>query len=275
MSVTTKKNPIILAAIQMVSGVDLEENINTATRLIEEAVNQGAKLVLLPEYWPLMGHTEFDKLTIAEHFGKGTIQNMMSRVAKQTGVCLIGGTLPLFSSEGNKVFNTTLVYNADGQCLARYDKIHLFNFSAHNESYDEFRTLVPGEKVVTFESFLGKIGLSICYDLRFPELYRAMGDCSLMVVPSAFTYTTGKAHWEVLLRARAIENQCYILAAGQGGVHANGRKTYGHSMLVNPWGGVESVLPEGEGVVLGNFDPNYLIQVREMLPALRHRHISC
>jgi nitrilase len=155
--------------------------------------------------------------------------------------------------------------------MSRYDKIHLFGFNKGAESYDEARTIVPGETVGVFDASFGRVGLSVCYDLRFPELYRAMGECALIIVPAAFTHTTGRAHWEVLLRARAIENQCYVLAAAQGGMHVNGRRTYGHSMLVDPWGEVKAVLPEGEGVVAGELDAAYLAGVRESLPALRHR----
>jgi nitrilase len=169
------------------------------------------------------------------------------------------------------VLNTTLVYDPQGVSMSRYDKIHLFGFNKGAESYDEARTIVPGDTVGVFDAPFGRVGLSVCYDLRFPELYRAMGECALIIVPAAFTYTTGRAHWEVLLRARAIENQCYVLAAAQGGMHVNGRRTWGHSMLVDPWGEVKAVLPEGEGVIAGELDPAFLRGVRDSLPALRHR----
>ena len=169
--------------------------------------------------------------------------------------------------------NTTLVYNPQGEAVGRYDKIHLFGFNKGDEAYDEARTIVPGAEVGSFEAPFGRVGLSVCYDLRFPELYRAMGECALILVPAAFTYTTGSAHWEVLLRARAIENQCYVLAAAQGGLHRNGRRTLGHSMLVDPWGVVKDVLAEGEGVVSGQLDADFLAGVRESLPALKHRRL--
>ena len=167
--------------------------------------------------------------------------------------------------------NTTLVYDPQGRPAGRYDKIHLFGFTRGSESYDEARTIVPGAAVGSFQAPFGRVGLSVCYDLRFPELYRAMGPCALIVVPAAFTHTTGLAHWEVLLRARAIENQCYVLASAQGGLHPNGRRTWGHSMLIDPWGEVKAVLPEGEGVVSGEIDLLFLAGVRESLPALAHR----
>ncbi|GAC1333662.1 MAG: carbon-nitrogen hydrolase family protein [Collimonas sp.] len=262
-----------IAAIQMVSTPVLEENFNTARRLVADAAGQGAQLVLLPEYWPIMGMHEADKLTCAETLDKGPIQALMAQLAREHAIWLIGGTLPMIADEAGKVLNTTLVYGPDGQRVSRYDKIHLFSFSQGEESYDEARTIVYGKKVGSFEAPFGKVGLSVCYDLRFPELYRALGDCSLIVVPAAFTYTTGKAHWETLLRARAIENQCYVLAAAQGGKHPNGRRTWGHSMLIDPWGEIKSVLTEGEGLVSGTIDPHFLKRVRSSLPALLHRKL--
>jgi nitrilase len=262
-----------VAAIQMVSTPDVAENIASARRLVAEAAATGAHLVSLPEYWPIMGMTDSDKVGQAEHPGHGPIQDFMAQAARDHGIWLIGGTLPLVSGDAAKVMNTTLVYNPDGEAVGRYDKIHLFGFNKGAESYDEARTIVPGGAVGTFEAPFGRVGLSVCYDLRFPELYRAMGECALIVVPAAFTYTTGSAHWEVLLRARAIENQCYVLAAAQGGVHANGRRTFGHSMLVDPWGEVKALLEEGEGVVSGALDAGFLASVRESLPALKHRKL--
>lgn len=261
----------IVAAVQMVSTPDIQHNLARAAELVADAARKGASLVALPEYWPVMGMRDEDKVALAEQVGSGPIQDAMARMAREHGIWLIGGTLPLASPEANKVLNTTLVYGPDGQSASRYDKIHLFGFTKGTESYDEARTIVPGSDVRTLETPLGRVGLSVCYDLRFPELYRAMGPCSLIVVPAAFTYTTGRAHWEVLLRARAIENQCYVLAAAQGGIHVNGRRTWGHSMLVDPWGEVKDVLAEGEGVISGVLDMDFLASVRESLPALRHR----
>jgi predicted amidohydrolase len=262
-----------IAAVQMISTPVPANNFNTVRRLVEQAVAAGAKLVLLPEYWPIMGMHEADKLGHAEQIDSGPIQSLMAELALQHHIWLIGGTLPLVAAESGKVLNTTLVYNPEGKRVTRYDKVHLFSFTKGTESYDEARTIVPGDQVQTFEAPFGKVGLSVCYDLRFPEIYRAMGDCALIVVPAAFTYTTGKAHWETLLRARAIENQCYVLASAQGGQHVNGRRTWGHSMLIDPWGEIKAVLNEGEGVVTGVIDPTYLQGVRESLPALRHRKL--
>lgn len=260
-----------VAAIQMVSTPQVAENLVTVRRLVAEAAGRGATLVALPEYWPIMGMSDADKVAHAEAPGSGPIQDCMAQLAREHGIWLVGGTLPMVSPDAGKVLNTTLVYDPSGQSMGRYDKIHLFGFNKGTESYDEARTIVPGETVGVFEAPFGRVGLSVCYDLRFPELYRAMGECALIIVPAAFTHTTGRAHWEVLLRARAIENQCYVLAAAQGGLHVNGRRTYGHSMLVDPWGEVKAVLPEGEGVIVGELDPGYLAGVRESLPALRHR----
>lgn len=262
-----------VAAIQMISSPSIEENIATARRLIADAAQQGAQLVLLPEYWAAMGMHETDKLGYAEQVDVGPIQEFMAATARENQIWLIGGTLPLAAQVTDKVLNTMMVYNPAGERVQRYDKIHLFSFTKGEESYDEARTIVDGHDVTTFEAPFGKVGLSVCYDLRFPELYRAMGDCTLIVVPAAFTYTTGKAHWEILLRARAIENQCYVLAAAQGGRHKNGRTTWGHSMLIDPWGEVKTVLAEGEGLVIGDIEPHYLSGVRENLPALKHRKL--
>jgi len=260
-----------VAAIQMISTPSITENLATARRLVAQAAGEGAMLAVLPEYWAIMGQHETDKLAHAEQPGSGTIQDAMAQMAREHGVWLIGGTLPLVSPEAGKVLNTTLVYDPQGEPAGRYDKIHLFGFTRGSESYNESRTIVAGAQVRSIDTPLGRVGLSICYDLRFPELYRALGECALIVVPAAFTHTTGRAHWEVLLRARAIENQCYVLASAQGGVHPNGRRTWGHSMLIDPWGEVKAVLDEGEGVVKGQIDPVFLAGVRESLPALAHR----
>lgn len=260
-----------VAAIQMVSTPHVPDNLAGVRRLVAEAAGRGATVVALPEYWPIMGMSDADKVAHAEQPGSGPIQDCMAALAREHGIWLVGGTLPMVSPQAGKVLNTTLVYDPRGEPLSRYDKIHLFGFNKGAESYDEARTIVPGDTVGVFDAPFGRVGLSVCYDLRFPELYRAMGECALIVVPAAFTHTTGRAHWEVLLRARAIENQCYVLAAAQGGVHVNGRRTFGHSMLVDPWGEVKAVLQEGEGVVVGKLDLDHLAGVRESLPALRHR----
>jgi deaminated glutathione amidase len=262
-----------VAAVQMISGPTIPENLVAARRLITQAVEKGAELVLLPEYWAALEASDGEKLAHAEEPGSGPVQDFMSGIAKELGIWLLGGTLSLKSKVEGKVLNAMMVYNPQGENVARYDKVHLFSYSKGNESYDESRAITPGAEVVTFEAPFGRVGLSVCYDLRFPELYRAMGPCALIVMPAAFVYTTGKAHWEILLRARAIENQCYILASGQGGRHPTGRKTYGYSMLINPWGEIVDVLPEGEGVVVGEIDIENLTEIRERLPALKHRRI--
>ncbi|MBC7498980.1 MAG: carbon-nitrogen hydrolase family protein [Herminiimonas sp.] len=262
-----------IAAVQMVSTPVVEENMATAQRLIGQAAGEGVQLVLLPEYWSVMGMHEVDKLALAETDGSGPIQDFMAACAQRHGVWLVGGTLPMASGDSGKVRNTTLVFDPNGKCVSRYDKIHLFSFTGAAEAYDEARTIMAGTQVTSFDAPFGRVGLSVCYDLRFPELYRAMGEVSLVVVPAAFTYTTGRAHWEVLLRARAIENQCYVLAAAQGGTHQNGRRTWGHSMLIDAWGEIKAVCPEGEGLAVGDIDPHHLLTVRKNLPALTHRKL--
>ena len=262
-----------IAAVQMVSGPDVAANLATARRLLEDAAHRGARLAALPEYFCLMGMQDSDKLALAEADGSGPIQAMLATVARELGLWLIGGTLPIRSATGERVRNTTLVFSPAGERVARYDKIHLFAFDNGREAYDEARVLEPGSQPTAFDAESLRVGLSVCYDLRFPELYRAYNPCDLLAVPAAFTYTTGQAHWELLLRARAVENQCYVVAPAQGGKHENGRRTWGHSMVVDPWGEVLAVLPEGEGVVVADADPARLAQVRQQLPALAHRKL--
>ena len=261
-----------VAALQMVSTPVVDDNLATAARLIAQAKAQGAALVLLPEYFCVMGQRDSDKVDLAEPIGCGPIQHFLADQAQRHQLWVIGGTVPLQSDQHGKVRNTTLVFNPQGEWVCRYDKIHLFSLHRGTDAFDESRTIVPGDEVVRFLGPAGlQIGLSICYDLRFPELYRSLGSVDLVVVPSAFTYATGQAHWEVLLRARAIENQCYVLAAAQGGAHLNQRRTWGHSMLIDPWGEIKAVLAEGEGVVMGEIDPKLIVSTRTDLPALTHR----
>ncbi|AWU98179.1 carbon-nitrogen hydrolase family protein [Burkholderia sp. JP2-270] len=271
---TRSATPFRVAALQMVSTPDVTRNLAEARRLIAEAAGEGAQLVLLPEYFCFMGHRDTDKLALAEPYQDGPIQRFLADAARRHGIWVIGGTLPLKAPEPDRVLNTTLVFDPSGNEAARYDKIHLFNFEKGDESFDEARTIRAGDTVVTFDAPFGRVGLSVCYDLRFPELYRRMGDCAMIVVPSAFTYTTGRAHWETLLRARAVENQCYVLAAAQGGKHENGRRTWGHSMLIDPWGEVVAVRDVGASVVLGAIDPQRIADVRQSLPAWRHRVLT-
>ena len=263
-----------VAAVQMVSGPDVAQNLREAARLVAEAAARGARLVALPEYFPLVSGDEADKLRLRERDGAGPLQDFLRETAARHKIWLVGGSIPLEASVPDKVRNSCLVFDEAGQRVARYDKIHLFGFRHGSEQYDESRTIEAGSRVVAFASPWGRIGLSICYDLRFPELYRAMGVVDLLVLPAAFTHTTGQAHWELLLRARAVENLCYALAAAQGGTHPSGRRTWGESMVVDPWGTVLASLPQGPGVVTAKIDPQRIAAVRASLPALEHRKIA-
>ena len=263
-----------IAAIQTVSGPDVEQNLQTVARLVAEAAAAGARLVALPEYFSLITADEQAKVRMREADGSGPQQDFLAELAQRHGVWLVGGTVPLLAEADDKVRNATLVFDAQGRRVARYDKIHLFSFQRGDERYDEAATIEPGSTVCSFDSPLGRIGLSVCYDLRFPELFRAMGTVDLIIVPAAFTYTTGRAHWEVLLRARAIENQCYVMAPAQGGRHASGRVTWGHSMIIDPWGEVLACREEGAGVVLAEIQPERIAGVRASLPALSHRRLG-
>ena len=260
-----------VAAIQTVSGTDVEANLATAGRLVAEAAAAGAELVALPEYFALISSDERAKVRLREREGSGRLQDFLRDTAQRNRVWLVGGTIPLVAEADDKVRNTSLVFNPEGRQAARYDKIHLFGYQRGSERYDEAATIEPGATVAVFRSPAGRTGLSVCYDLRFPELFRAMGTVELVVLPSAFTWTTGRAHWEVLLRARAIENQCYLMAPAQGGRHQSGRHTWGHTMIVDPWGEVLACRGEGEGVVLADVEPQRIAAVRETLPALGHR----
>lgn len=270
-----------IAAVQMVSTPDVERNLDAARRLVAQAAADGAALVALPEYFCLLGRGERDKLGLAETPGDGPIQRALSGMARENRVWLIGGTLPMrIAGDADHACNACCVYAPDGALAARYDKMHLFSFKTGNEDHDESRVLHAGDRRVAFDATEAgdaaalRVGLSICYDLRFPELYRALGadaPCDLLSVPAAFTYPTGEAHWELLLRARAVENQAYVIAAAQGGRHENGRRTWGHSMIVDPWGEVLGCLPEGEGVVSAELDRTRIEDVRRRLPALAHR----
>lgn len=263
-------NPLI-AAVQMVSGPDIGQNLRDAERLVAEAAGRGARLVALPEYFPLISGNETDKVRAREREGAGPLQDFLRETAVRHKVWLVGGSIPLEASSPDKVRNSCLVYDDAGRRVARYDKIHLFGYQSGTERYNESQTIEAGDDIVVFDSPVGRVGLSICYDLRFPELYRAMGPVDLLVVPAAFTRTTGQAHWELLLRARAVENLCYVLAAAQGGTHPSGRQTWGDSMVVDPWGGVLARLPTGPGVVTAALDPLRIDELRASLPALDHR----
>lgn len=267
------KEIIRIAGIQMASGPTVSANLSEAERLIEIAAEQGAKLVALPEYFAIMGLRDTDKVAVREKEGHGPIQKFLSKMAKKHGIWLVGGSIPLEATVPEKVRNTCLVFDDKGKQVARYDKIHLFGLDLGNESYHEENTIEPGDTVVVIDTPFGKLGLGVCYDLRFPELFRAMKQVDLIVLPSAFTDTTGKAHWESLIRARAIENLCYVLAPAQGGYHLSGRETHGNSMIVDPWGVILDRLPRGSGIVMASMNLGYQASLRKSLPALKHRTI--
>ena len=271
---TSLSAPVRVAAIQTVSGPDVASNLREVEPLLAAAARAGARLVALPEYFPLIAAEESAKLAIREAEGAGPLQAFLADAACRHGVWLVGGTIPLMADDPAKIRNATLVFDDQGRRVARYDKIHLFGFQRGQERYDEAATIEPGGQVVTFDSPCGPTGLAVCYDLRFPELFRAMGTINLAILPAAFTYTTGQDHWEVLLRARAIENQCYVMAPAQGGRHPSGRRTYGDTLIVDPWGEVLNRQAEGWGMVMADVDPARLASVRESLPALGHRRIS-
>jgi nitrilase len=277
MSTSANSAELKISSIQMVSTSNLQENLSTANRLITAAAVDGAQVVVLPEYFCLMGLKDTDKVRARESIGKGPIQEQLSNIAKENNLYLVAGTIPLEAKDPNKVLNTMLVFDPAGQQISRYDKIHLFGFQTATERYQESETIEagnePGLLKISIHGVEWTFGLSICYDLRFPELYRALGEVDCHIIPAAFTYTTGKDHWEILLRARAIENQCYVLASAQGGKHQNQRRTWGNTMLIDPWGEVLAVLPEGEGFISGVLCKDKLNEVRSKLPALAHRKL--
>ena len=266
---------IRVAAVQMVSGPDLGENINSAATLVKNAVEAGASLVVLPEYWPLISDDERKKLAYCENPGSGPLQDFLAATARRHGIWLAGGAIPITSEIPDKIYSSCLVHDPQGQLSARYDKIHLFDVCVDTddrESYRESATIAPGTSVVVCRTPFAQIGLSICYDLRFPELYRRMlsEDVGIILVPSAFTATTGKRHWEMLLRARAVENLCFVIAANQGGQNTPNRATWGHSMIIDPWGDILACRDTGPGVVIAELDLARQRQIRESFPALEH-----
>ncbi|MGQ9725431.1 MAG: carbon-nitrogen hydrolase family protein [Tepidimonas sp.] len=266
-----------VAAIQMVSGTSLERNLAQARNLLDQARHAGAELAVLPEYFGFMGERDADKLLIAETPGRGKMQDALADAARELGLWIVGGTVPLATDDPRRAANATLVYDPSGRCVARYDKIHLFRFHDGQRAYDEAAVLKPGEQPVAFAltdraGVAWRVGLSVCYDLRFPELYRLLA-ADVLVVPAAFTYVTGQAHWEVLLRARAIENLAFVVASAQGGQHENGRQTWGQSMVIDPWGVVLAQQATGPGVVVAELDRQRQLEVRHRLPALEHRRL--
>ncbi|MEO7775731.1 MAG: carbon-nitrogen hydrolase family protein [Steroidobacteraceae bacterium] len=272
-----------IAAVQMNSGPEVQSNLDAARALLEDAARQGAAVALLPENFAIMGRKERDKIAVSEAPGSGPIQEFLSSTAKRLSLCIIGGTIPLEVAGETRVAPACVVYGADGAYLGRYDKIHLFDVSVpgRNETYRESASMVPGREPVILPTPAGRVGLSVCYDVRFPELYRRLSagpggaaqGADFLSVPAAFTVPTGEAHWDTLLRARAIENLCCVVAAAQVGEHANGRRTYGHSMIVDCWGTVLGQLPEGPGCVVAEFDLAKQAATRESFPALTHRVI--
>jgi nitrilase len=268
-----------VAAIQMASGPNVSANLTESARLVLRAVEAGAELVVLPENFAMMGMTEEDKLGIQETEGGGPIQTFVSELAKKHRVWIVAGTIPITASDEQHVRSSCLVYNELGEMQARYDKVHLFDvhLEENKETYNESTTIEAGNNTVVIDTPFGKLGLAICYDLRFPELFRGMVDdgVQLIAIPSAFTAITGNAHWETLVKARAIENLCYVIAADQGGYHINSRETHGDSMVVDPWGNVLDRLPRGSGFVTADIDLSMVENTRRNFPALKHRKIPC
>jgi nitrilase len=266
-----------IAAVQMISGPDVAANLTEAAQLIGEAVAAGAELVMLPENFAIMPKEEGERIAAKEKDGNGPIQDFLSNQARRHHVWLVGGTIPLESSQTDRVRSACLLMDADGERAARYDKIHLFDVKLENgEEYQESGTVEAGEEVVVVKTPVGMLGLAVCYDLRFPELFRHMLDrgAEIFAVPSAFTAQTGKAHWEILVRARAIENLAYVVAPGQGGHHANGRETHGHTMIVSPWGEVLGRLAHGPGIIMADVDRRRMQAMRASLPSIEHRRFG-
>jgi nitrilase len=260
----------------MVSGPDTGANLQQAETLVAEAVKVGAKLLVLPENFALMGN-ETDKLKVKEIDGEGPIQAFLANLAKKYAVWVVGGTIPIIGDNQGKVRAACLVFNDKGERVVRYDKIHLFDVDVPGttESYRESDSIEPGSEIKVIDTPFGRLGISVCYDLRFPEFFRNMvkDGMEILVIPSAFTEKTGAAHWELLLRARAVENQCYVIASNQGGLHLNGRKTFGHSMIIDPWGVIMQCHKTGNGFVIADIDREILEKVRTSFPALEHRRI--
>ncbi len=273
----TRKTNNRVAAIQMVSGADVDANLDEAARLISTAVSAGVEFVVLPENFAIMPTEDAGQLQVMERDGDGPIQEFLSAQAHQNHIWLVGGSIPLVSSQPSKVRAACLLFNDRGERVARYDKLHLFDVKLDNgEEYSESLTIEPGESVVVVDSPIGRLGLTICYDLRFPEIFRQMLDqgAEIFSVPSAFTATTGKVHWEILLRARAIENLAYVIGAGQGGSHSSGRETYGDSIVIDPWGKVINRLARGPGIVTADIDRLRLEKLRRSLPSIEQRRLG-
>ena len=268
-----------VAAIQMASGPNVNANLLEAERLLQLAASNGAKLVVLPENFAIMGMREQDKVSIREPAGSGPLQEFLAEQARKNQIWIVGGTLPLSSDDAQRIRAACLLFNDKGEQVVRYDKIHLFDvrITESDEHYNESETIEAGNQIVVVDTPFGRLGMAVCYDLRFPGLFRQMSEqgAEIFVLPAAFTAITGRAHWETLVRARAIENLSYVIASAQGGYHANGRETYGHSMIVDPWGIVLDQLPRGSGVVSAEIDRQHLHELRRSFPVLEHRRLSC
>lgn len=270
-------SPVKIAALQMTSGTEIKANLHEAAKLIDQASGQGAGLLVLPENFALMAQDE-DKLRFAEKPGRGPIQDFLSEQAARHKIWLVGGSLPLKSPDPHKTYNACPIYNTLGKQVACYKKIHLFDAKVKPgvEVYEESSTVYPGKEVIVLDTPFGRLGVAICYDLRFPELFRALSaqGAEIIALPTAFTVRTGQAHWEVLMRARSIENFCYVVGACQADTHANGRKTYGHSLIVDPWGSVLSCRPSGKGIIEAVISLDYLKQLRADFPVHEHRRLG-
>jgi nitrilase len=268
-----------IAAIQMASGSNIDANLLEVEKQVSAAVAAGAELVVLPENFAFLGKVESELCSLREKEGEGPLQQFLSQLAQRHSVWVVGGTVPLAASDPNKIYAASLIFNAAGEQVGRYDKIHLFDVHLPDtdETYEESKTMEAGSEVVVIDSPFGRLGVAVCYDLRFPEMFRKMVDMGveLICLPAAFTAITGKAHWEPLVRARAIENLAYVVASAQGGFHVSGRETHGHSMIVNQWGTILDQLPQGGGFVIAELDLEHLASTRRTFPALKHRHINC
>ncbi len=268
-----------IAAVQMATGPNVSANLLEAERLVKEAAEHGAGLVVLPENFAFMGKRDQDVLTLREFDGEGPLQAYLAKLATRYRLWIVGGTIPLHSRQPGRVRAACLVFNEKGERVARYDKFHLFdvNIPGADERYEESSTIEPGNDIIVLDSPFGRLGIAVCYDLRFPEMFRQMLDSGMEVlaIPSAFTAITGKAHWETLVRARAIENLAYVVAAAQGGYHISGRETHGHSMIVDPWGTVLAQVPRGTGYVCCPLDQDFQSSVRRTFPTIQHRRLKC
>lgn len=268
----------IISAIQMTSTENVKENLTSAAKLLAQAADAGAAVAVLPEMFAVMGIDAMDKVKNKEVMGNGVIQDFLAHQAQKHELWIVGGTIPLIAEDENKIRAACLVFDAQGNRVARYDKIHLFDASVTKgqEEYKESNVVEPGKDILVIDTPVGRMGIAVCYDIRFPELFRRLFNrgAEIIALPAAFTAKTGVAHWEVLARARAIENLCYFVGAGQSGTHTNARKTYGHSMIINPWGEVMQCLAEGVGVISADIDLNYLYEIRANMPVDKHQRLD-